>query len=67
MKLIESCYIAGRTVQTAIDASRPEASTQISNSKAAVRDVSESQGQYCDTSAEADLVLSESSVMIIIM
>nr|XP_031863300.1 uncharacterized protein CI109_001175 [Kwoniella shandongensis]KAA5530372.1 hypothetical protein CI109_001175 [Kwoniella shandongensis] len=45
------------TVQKAIDASRPETGTQINDSRQAVRDVSESQNQYCDTSAQADIVL----------
>ena len=45
------------TVQKAVDASRPETSTQISDSRQAVRDVSESQDDYCDTSAQADLKL----------
>ncbi|EIW70337.1 hypothetical protein TREMEDRAFT_29286 [Tremella mesenterica DSM 1558] len=45
------------TVQKAVDASRPEMGTQISDSRQAVRDVSESQNEYCDTSAGADLVL----------
>ena len=46
-----------QTVKKAIDASRPESSTQISDSKQAVRDVSESQDEYCDTSASADIVM----------
>ena len=49
----------GDTVKKAVDASRPETSTQIVDSRQAVRDVSESQNDYCDTSAEADLVLGE--------
>lgn len=47
------------TVQKAIDASRPEVGTQISDSRQAVADVSESQNGYCDLSAEADLALGE--------
>lgn len=47
------------TVQKAIDASRPEAGTQISESRQAVADVSESQNGYCDTSAAHDLVLGQ--------
>ncbi|WVF71489.1 hypothetical protein IAT40_006295 [Kwoniella sp. CBS 6097] len=45
------------TVQKALDASRPEKGTQINDSRQAVRDVSESQDQYCDTTAQADIVL----------
>ncbi|WVR07080.1 hypothetical protein IAU60_004119 [Kwoniella sp. DSM 27419] len=45
------------TVQMALDASRPEKGTQISDSRQATRDVSESQDQYCDTTAQADIVL----------
>ena len=45
------------TVEKAINASRPEVGTQISDSRQSVRDVSESQDDYCDTSAEADIVL----------
>jgi hypothetical protein len=45
------------TVKKAIDASRPEMGTQISDSRQAVRNVSESQDNYCDSSAEAELVL----------
>ncbi|WWC62006.1 uncharacterized protein I303_104593 [Kwoniella dejecticola CBS 10117] len=44
------------TVQKALDASRPEKGTQINDSRQAVRDVSESQDTYCDTTAQADLV-----------
>ncbi|WVQ80757.1 hypothetical protein IAT38_002862 [Cryptococcus sp. DSM 104549] len=46
-----------RTVQTAIDASRPETATQIGDSRQAVGSVSESQSDYCDTTAQVDLVL----------
>ncbi|KAK8864438.1 hypothetical protein IAR55_001687 [Kwoniella newhampshirensis] len=49
------------TVQKAIDASRPETGTQINDSRQAVRDVSESQNEYCDTSAQADIVLAHIS------
>ena len=45
------------TVEKAINASRPEVGTQISDSRQSVKDVSESQDDYCDTSAEADIVL----------
>ncbi|KAK6910047.1 hypothetical protein I203_104076 [Kwoniella mangroviensis CBS 8507] len=45
------------TVQKALDASRPEKGTQINDSRQAVRDVSESQDTYCDTTAQADIVL----------
>ncbi|WVW83952.1 hypothetical protein I302_105975 [Kwoniella bestiolae CBS 10118] len=45
------------TVQKALDASRPEKGTQINDSRQAVRDVSESQDAYCDTTAQADIVL----------
>ncbi|WWC89285.1 uncharacterized protein L201_004206 [Kwoniella dendrophila CBS 6074] len=45
------------TVKKAIDASRPEMGTQINDSRQAVRDVSESQDAYCDTTAQADIVL----------
>ncbi|WRT66409.1 uncharacterized protein IL334_003365 [Kwoniella shivajii] len=45
------------TVQKALDASRPEKGTQINDSRQAVRDVSESQDNYCDTTAQADIVL----------
>jgi len=45
------------TVLKAVNASRPENRNQIQNAKQAVRDVSESQGQYCDESAEANLRL----------
>nr|XP_019011143.1 uncharacterized protein I206_04455 [Kwoniella pini CBS 10737]OCF49924.1 hypothetical protein I206_04455 [Kwoniella pini CBS 10737] len=49
------------TVQKALDASRPEKGTQITDSRQAVRDVSESQDNYCDTTAQADIVLGEYS------
>ncbi|OCF40369.1 hypothetical protein I317_05804 [Kwoniella heveanensis CBS 569] len=45
------------TVQKALDASRPEKGTQINDSRQAVSDVSESQDEYCDTTARADIVL----------
>ncbi|ORX36563.1 hypothetical protein BD324DRAFT_452712 [Kockovaella imperatae] len=45
------------TVEKAINASRPEMGTQIRDSRQAVRDVSESQEEYCDASAQADIVL----------
>jgi hypothetical protein len=54
----------GATVQKAVDASRPEAGTQIRDSRQAVKDVSESQGEYCDASAQADIVLGERRGMI---
>ena len=40
-----------------MDASRPETATQIVDSRQAVKNVSESQNEYCDTTAEADLTL----------
>ena len=46
-------------MQKAVDASRPEVGTQIRDSRQAVKDVSESQDDYCDTSAQADIVLGE--------
>ena len=42
-----------------MNASRPEMGTQIRDSRHAVKDVSESQEEYCDASAQADLVLGE--------
>ncbi|OWT41907.1 hypothetical protein C362_00273 [Cryptococcus neoformans Bt1] len=45
------------TVKKAMDASRPETSTLIRDSRQAVNDVSESQGDYCDTSVHVDLVM----------
>jgi hypothetical protein len=47
------------TVLKAVNASRAENQTQFQNTKNAVKDVSESQGQYCDDSAEANLQLGE--------
>lgn len=44
-------------MQKAVDASRPETATQITDSRHAVKDVSESQNEYCDTTAQADIVL----------
>ena len=49
-------------MQKAVDASRPETATQITDSRHAVKDVSESQNEYCDTSAQADIVLGESAL-----
>ena len=49
--------LLGNTVEKAVNASRPEMGTQITDSKQAVRDVSESQEEYCDASAQADLVV----------
>lgn len=40
-----------------MDASRPETSTQIRDSRQAVNDVSESQNDYCNTSVHVDLVM----------
>lgn len=40
-----------------MDASRPETSTLIRDSRQAVNDVSESQDDYCDTSVHVDLVM----------
>lgn len=48
---------SGDTVRKAVDASRPETATQIGDSRQAVRDVSESQNEYCDSSAEANIAL----------
>lgn len=48
---------AGATVKKAMDASRPETSTLIRDSRQAVNDVSESQDDYCDTSVHVDLVM----------
>lgn len=56
-------YGTGDTVQKAVDASRPEASTQIMDSRQAVKDVSESQDDYCDSSAGANLLLGESATL----
>jgi hypothetical protein len=42
-------------VQRAVDASRPETSTQIADSRIGSRDVSESQNDYCDVAAKAEL------------
>lgn len=47
------------TVLKAVNASRPENQSQFQNSRRSVADVSESQGQYCDDSAEANLFLGE--------
>lgn len=47
----------GATVKKAMDASRPETSTQIRDSRQAVNDVSESQNDYCNTSVHVDLVI----------
>jgi len=49
----------GSTVRKAVDASRPEVGTEIRDSRQAVKDVSESQDDYCDTGASADVVLGE--------
>ena len=49
------------TVEKAINASRPEMGTQIQDSRQSVRDVSESQDEYCDTTAQANIVLGQSS------
>ena len=54
----------GSTVQKAVDASRPEAGTQIRDSRQAVADVPESQNDYCDTSAQADIVLGTSLLIL---
>lgn len=40
-----------------MDASRPETSILIRDSRQAVNDVSESQADYCDTSVHVDLVM----------
>lgn len=40
-----------------MDASRPETSTLIRDSRQAVNDVSESQDDYCDASVHVDLVM----------
>lgn len=45
------------TVQKALDASRPETSTHIQDSRMGATAVSESQSDYCDTTASADIVL----------
>lgn len=45
------------TVQKALDASRPETSTHVMDSRMGATAVSESQSDYCDTSASADIVL----------
>lgn len=49
-----------QTVLKAVNASRPENAAQIQNTKQAVNDVSESQGQYCDESAQANVRLGKS-------
>lgn len=53
-------------MQTAVNASRPENSTKVHDSRQAVRDVSESQNDYCDTSAKADIVLGELTVQHVV-
>lgn len=45
------------TVKRAIDASRPEAATQIDDSRRGASEVSESQNTYCDPQAEANIKL----------
>jgi hypothetical protein len=45
------------TVQKALDASRPETGTHIQDSRIGSTAVSESQSDYCDTTASADIVL----------
>ncbi|ODN94260.1 hypothetical protein L198_05116 [Cryptococcus wingfieldii CBS 7118] len=47
------------TVKKAMDASRPETATRIQDSRKAVNNVSEAQGDYCDTTAEVSLKLGE--------
>ena len=46
-------------MKKALDASRPEEGTQIQDSRKAVRDVSESQNEYCDMGAGSDIILGE--------
>jgi hypothetical protein len=52
-------------VQKAVDASRPETATQIKDRRHAVNDVSESQNEYCDTTAQADIVLGEWFLIVV--